>query len=59
MVSSAFFKIGTVEHWLREEVILVYDVMEADPARGIPAEQVMASLNKRHAERLKAVKREA
>jgi antitoxin ParD1/3/4 len=59
MVGSAFFKIGTVERWLREEVIAVYDAMEADPARGILAEQVMASLSKRHAERLKTVKREA
>jgi antitoxin ParD1/3/4 len=46
-----------VERWLREEVVPVYDAMEADPARGIPAEQVLASLRKRHADRLKNVKR--
>ena len=46
-----------VERWLREEVAPVYDAMEADPARGIPAEQVLASLRKRHADRLKNVKR--
>jgi antitoxin ParD1/3/4 len=50
---------AAVERWLREEVIPVYDAMKADPARGIPAEQVMASLRKRHAERLKPVKRDA
>jgi antitoxin ParD1/3/4 len=49
---------AAVERWLRQEVIPVYDAMEADPARGIPAEQVMASLRKRHAERLKTVKRD-
>jgi hypothetical protein len=37
----------------------VYDAMQADPARGIPAEQVMASQRKRHAERLMTIKREA
>jgi antitoxin ParD1/3/4 len=50
---------AAVERWLRQEVIPVYDAMEADPARGIPAEQVVASLRKRHAERLKTVKRDA
>jgi antitoxin ParD1/3/4 len=49
---------AAIERWLREEVIPVYDAMKADPARGIPAEQVMASLRKRHAERLKTVKRD-
>jgi antitoxin ParD1/3/4 len=48
-----------IERWLSEEVIRVYDAMQADPARGIPAEQVMASLRKRHAERLKTIDREA
>jgi antitoxin ParD1/3/4 len=59
MVGSTFFKIGTVECWLRDELIPVYDAMQADLARGIPAEQVMASLCKRHAERLKTIDREA
>jgi antitoxin ParD1/3/4 len=48
---------AAVERWLREEVVPVYDAMEADPSRGIPAEQVLASLRKRHAERLKTLKR--
>jgi antitoxin ParD1/3/4 len=50
---------AAVERWLREKVIPVYDAMEADPARGIPTEQVMASIRERHAKRLKTVKRDA
>ena len=50
---------AAVERWLREEVVPVYDAMQADPARGIPAEEVMESIRARHAERLKTVKREA
>jgi len=44
---------AAVERWLREEVVPVYDAMQADPGRGIPAEQVRASLDALHAERLK------
>ena len=44
---------AAVERWLREEVAPVYDAMKADPARGIPAEQVFAELKARHAARLK------
>jgi antitoxin ParD1/3/4 len=50
---------AAVERWLREEVVPVYDAMQADPARGIPAEEVIESIRTRHAERLKTVKREA
>jgi hypothetical protein len=32
--------------------IPVYDAMEANPARGIPAEQVLAALRARHAQRI-------
>jgi antitoxin ParD1/3/4 len=42
-----------VERWLKEEVVPVYDAMQADPGRGIPAEQVMASMRAHHADRLK------
>jgi antitoxin ParD1/3/4 len=41
-----------VEQWLREEVVPVYDAMEADPARGIPAGQVLTMLRARHAGRI-------
>ena len=50
---------AAVERWLLEEVVPVYDAMQADPARGIPAEEVMESIRARHAERLKTVKSEA
>jgi antitoxin ParD1/3/4 len=44
---------AAVERWLREDVVPVYDAMRADPARGIPAEQVMAAIRRRHAEHRK------
>jgi antitoxin ParD1/3/4 len=44
---------AAVERWLREDVVPVYDAMQADPARGIPAEQVMAAIRRRHAEHRK------
>ena len=50
---------AAIERWLREEVVPVYDAMQADPARGIPVEQVLESIRTHHAERLKTVKREA
>jgi len=50
---------AAVEHWLKTEVLPVYDAMKADPARGIPAEKVFADLRARHAARAKARKRGA
>jgi len=44
---------AAVERWLREEVVPVYDAMKADPKRGIPANQVMATIRAHHAARLK------
>lgn len=35
---------ATVERWLREEVAPVYDAMQADPRRGLAADQVAAAL---------------
>jgi antitoxin ParD1/3/4 len=43
-----------MERWLREEVVPVYDAMQADPGRTIPASRVTALLDALHAERLKA-----
>jgi antitoxin ParD1/3/4 len=40
------------ERWLREDVVPVYDAMEANPTRAISAEQVMASLRARHNRRI-------
>ena len=44
---------AVVERWLRDEVIPVHDAMQADPGRGIPADQVKAALRAHHADRLK------
>lgn len=43
-----------VEHWLRAEVVPVYDATQADPTRLIPAERVIAELHAHHAAQLKA-----
>ncbi len=49
---------AAVERWLREEVVPVYDAMQADPGRAIPADQVLAALRAHHADRLKKVDRD-
>ena len=49
---------AVVERWLRDEVLPVYDAMQADPGRGIPADQVIATLRAHHAERLKKADRD-
>ena len=45
---------AAVDRWLREEVAPVYDAMQVDPARAIPADQVFRTLRAHHAKRLKA-----
>ncbi len=42
-----------VARWLREEVAPVYDAMQAEPGRGLSADQVTAELAAHHAARLK------
>ena len=44
---------AAVEKWLREEVVGVWDAMQSDPSRAIPADQVFATIRARHADRLK------
>ena len=44
---------AAVERWLREEVVPVAAAMQADPHRGIPADQVFAEIRALHAQRLK------
>jgi antitoxin ParD1/3/4 len=39
-----------IEEWLREEVLPVVKAMEADPSRGVSADEVEASLQARYAE---------
>lgn len=42
---------AALDAWLLREVAPVYDAMVANPARGIPADQVFAGLRARRAER--------
>jgi antitoxin ParD1/3/4 len=48
-----------VEQWFREEVVPVYDAMEADPARGVSADEVVAAIDSHHTKRLKTKTRGA
>ena len=50
---------AAVERWLREDVAETYDAMTADPGRGIPAEEVLAAVRARHADRVTKRAREA
>jgi antitoxin ParD1/3/4 len=43
---------AAVERWLREDVVPVHDAMQADPDRGLSADQVLAALRAHHAQRL-------
>lgn len=40
-----------VDRWLREEVVPVYDAMEADPSRALDAASVFAELRAHHVAR--------
>lgn len=44
---------AAVERWLREEVVPVYDAMQADPKRGVTLDKVTAALAAHHAARVK------
>jgi len=48
---------ATVERWLREEVVPVYDAMQSDPARGVSAADMLFAIRARHAGRVKTAKR--
>ncbi len=50
---------ATVEHWLAEAVVPVFDAMQADPSRGIPAKQVTTALDALHTDWLKHGGRDA
>jgi antitoxin ParD1/3/4 len=41
------------ERWLREEIPARVAELERDPSTGIPAEQVFAELEERHARRMR------
>ncbi|MFY9936268.1 MAG: type II toxin-antitoxin system ParD family antitoxin [Silvibacterium sp.] len=40
----------SIEAWLREEILPVAEAYDADPGRGIPAEEVFARLRARYEE---------
>jgi antitoxin ParD1/3/4 len=44
---------AAMERWLRDEVLPVHDAMQADPGRGIAADDVRSRLRAAHAARLK------
>ena len=48
---------GAIGRWLTEDVAPAYDRMRADPSRGIPAEEVFASIRSYHAEQIELNKR--
>src|SRR5215472_4753928 len=48
---------SAVEHWLRHEVVPVYDAMRSDPGRAVLAVEVAAAIGARHAGRVKRRKR--
>lgn len=50
---------AVVERWLKEEVIPVYDAMQANFGRGLSAEQVKAAMRAHHADHLQKANREA
>ncbi len=45
---------AAVERWLREEVVRSYDEYKANPASGIPADQILPRLRARRATRKSA-----
>ena len=45
---------SAVERWLRDEVVPAALALEADPARGVAAEQVFDQLRRLHARRMEA-----
>ena len=44
---------AAVENWLREEVAPVYDAIQRDPARAVPAKTAFEQVRAHHAARLK------
>ncbi len=47
---------AVVERWLRNDVIPVYDAMQADPSRAISGDQVMAAMRAHHADHIKKIR---
>jgi antitoxin ParD1/3/4 len=43
---------NAVEHWLREEVAVVYDALKANPTRARSMEEVFGEIRAKHARKL-------
>ena len=50
---------AAVERWLRDKVVPVYDAMQADPGRGLTADQVRKAMRAHHAGHVKKTPRTA
>jgi antitoxin ParD1/3/4 len=50
---------ASIEEWLREEVVPVYDAMQKDPGRALSGEQLLADIRAHHVKRLKRSRRDA
>lgn len=48
---------ASLERWLREEVVPVYDAMQREPGRAVSGDEVLAAIRARRAERLKRSER--
>jgi antitoxin ParD1/3/4 len=48
---------AAIDRWLHDEVVPVFDAVQADPDRAVSAQVVTAALNAHHAERLNRSKR--
>ena len=46
-----------LEHWLRTEAVAIHDRMQADPSRGLSAEEVRAALAARHEKTVKSARK--
>ena len=45
---------ASIDQWLREEVVPVYDAMQRDPGRALSGEQLIADIRAHHVKRLKS-----
>jgi hypothetical protein len=50
-------KVRPLDRWLRQDVVPVYEAMQKNPRRAIPAKRVFADIRARHAERVKKLVR--
>jgi len=49
----------SIDQWLRQEVVPVYDAMQRDPGRALSGEHLISDLRAHHVKRLKNQQRDA